>query len=379
MKNIIKRTLILVLASLMLFSSITACGPAALEEFTGDLRGRYDYDLNEYLEVGDYSGLSVYIGSTEPTKKEIDARILENRVLYTATLKSWESVGEGVGAKMYDIVDVRYQGYIDGEKLSDIAHSPYKEEGYSITLGSDMILDGVDEQLIGMKIGEKKTITVTVPDPCYKYPYYIGKTITIEAEVTNIRAAELAPYDAEFAEYFGSHSIEAYESQVITELKRQRTEKLRDYVLDRVMSNILENFTVKKYPEKELKEIIDSFNETNKEAAAKESVSVEEYIKEKFDISEKQYNEDLEEYANDLLHHNMVMYYIARKEQIALTSAAFDEKATALAQENELSTPAEYVSYMAAQGYSEYDVREMIWFDMVYDFVYENTTQTTDK
>ncbi len=368
----------LILVSVIILSSMVACSDE-FEEFNGDLRDRYDYDLSEYLEAGDYTELDVYVGSAEPTKRQIDAQILEWRVLYTATLKTWESVGEGVGAKLGDIVDVRYQGYLDGNKLADVAHSPYKEEGYSMSLGTDSVFEGMDEQIVGMKIGDKKTIEVTVTDPCFRYPYYVGKTITIETEVTGIRAAELAPYDEEFAAYYGSDSIEGFEAYVVSELKRQRSENLRDYVLDRAMHEIYDNFKVIKYPEKELKEVLESLKESSKQAAAEESVSVDEYIKENFDMTTDEYDAELEKYAKELVFADMVIYYIARKEQIALTSAVFDEEATILAQENDMATPAEYMSYMMANGYSEYDVREKIWFDLVYDFIYEKTVQKTEK
>ena len=379
MKNTMKRILCFILAALMM-SFAAACAGEEFEEFDGDVRYRYDYNLYDYIDEGDYKGLEVNIGSEDPTKREIDARILEYRVLYTATVKEWESVGEGVPAKMGDIVDVRYQGYLDGEKLADVAHSPYKEEGFSMTLGSDLVIAGMDEQIVGMEIGDKKTIELKVPDPCFDYPYYVGKTLKIDLEVTNIRAAELEPYDTEFANYYGSDSIDGFESYVVSELKRVRSEELRDYVLDRVMKQVLDNFETVKYPEKELDDVIKSLKESDKQKAEeKEYASVDDYITKELGMSVDDYNKELEAYAKDLVHMEMVLYFIARKEQIALTNAAFDEKATARAQENEMSTPAEYMSYMVASGWTEEAVREDIWFELVYDFMYENTVQTTEE
>ncbi len=380
MKNKVKRILNLVLVAVMMLSVMASCADETLEDFEGDVRYRYDYNLYDYIKPGDYKGLSVNIGSEDPTKREIDARILEYRVLYTATEKEWNSVGEGVPAKIGDIVDVRYQGYLDGVKLGDVAHSPYKEEGYSMTLGSDLVIEGMDEQLVGMKIGEKKTIELKVPDPCFDFPYYVGKTLKIDVEVTNIRAAELLPYDEAFANYYGADTIDGFESNVVMELKRNRANELRDYVLDRVMREVLDNFETVKYPEKELEEVIKSVKEVDKEKAKdKKYESVDKYITDELGMSVDEYNKEVEAYAKDMVHMEMVLYFIARKEKIALTNAAFDEKATALAQENDMSTPAEYMSYMVASGWSEEAVRENIWFELVYDFMYDNTEQTTNK
>lgn len=372
MKKTVIRILSLGLVFAMALSVLASCS-GNMKEFTGDLRERYDYNLKEYLKAGDYKGLKISTGGDIVSESELDAKILEYRVLYTATVKTWERVPEGTAAKMGDIVDVIYQGYLDGEELTDVVN--YREEGYPMTLGANMLIPGVDSQLVGMKVGDKKTIEVTVPDPSFDYPYYIGEKLTIDVEITNIRAAELEPYDEPFFEYYGCTTADAFEAQVISEIKRVRANKMEDYVIARVLNSVMDTFEVKKYPEKELEEVKTSIIENDKAAAEEAGLTYEEYITSEFDVTMEQYEKDVDEYAKKFVFEEMVLYYIARNEQIALTSAALDEKATELAEENGLTTPAEYMSYMASYGYSEYSVREQIWFELVYDFIYNNTTQ----
>jgi len=464
-----------VFAAIMSVGVFASCSkkPEPLTEYTGDFRDRYDYDLNEYLEAGEYKWIEIVTNNSAPTQREIDAQILNYRVLYTATVtdietigegipsekgnianvkyqgyldgkeienfssknengdeislgkddiidgvdaeiigmkigekktvtvtvpevclaypelvgktitvdvelmamrkevSKWKDAGDGAAAQMNDIVDIKYQGYLDGKALNDIVNS--KKEGYSIALGTYSLFDGVDEQIVGMKVGDKKTVTVTVPDPCFNYPYYVGKTITIDIELAGIRRAELEPCDAEFYEYYGCTDEHSFEEQVISELRRVRSEKMEDYVLDRVMYTVVDNFKVKSYPEKELEEVRTGTIDSIKAKAESRSVTYEDYVKDNLGQTVEEYEKSVDEYAHDVVKHEMVMYYIARREQIALTNAAFDEKAEMLAQEYELSTPAEYVSYMAAQGYSESAVREQVWFELVYDFMYKNT------
>ena len=76
----------------------------------------------------------------------------------------------------------------------------------------------------------------------------------------------------------------------------------------------------------------------------------------------------------------MIFYYIARKEQIALTDAAFDEKAEELAADNNLNGVDEYVSFMYYYyGYSNYGVHEQVWYSLVYDFIVDSTVRTETK
>ncbi len=376
MKKIAFRFVSLAVSALMLISSLSSCTDT-MEPFEGDLRDRYDYNLKEYVEVGEYKGLKIKIGSDNISQREIQARIMDLTVLYTATTTpEWTRLGEGAVAEKGHIAEVKFQGYIDDEPMSDLVHS--KEEGLSMALGADRILPGVDEQIIGMKIGEKKTVEITVPDPCYKYPNYVGKTIKFELELAGIRAAELEPYGEGLFEYNGCSTADQFEAQVISEIKRIRNEQLEDYVITRAVEMIFDEVEVKKYPEKELNEVITSTREADVAAAKEASVTFEEYISSEYGMTSEEYDEYVDEYAHEAVKSEMVTYYIARNEKIALTNAAFDEKATELAEENGLMTPGEFVDYMGAMGYSEFAVRELVWTEMVKDFIMENVEQVKE-
>ncbi len=372
MKNTIIRIITLLCAAAMCLPLLASC---AMPQFEGDLRERYDYDLRDYLNVGQYKGLKVYIGSEEVTKREIDALILRNRSYYPAE-GDWFTVEDDTPAEHGNIVGVRYTATLDGEELTDMKN--VKGDGYSIVLGSDMIFEGIDEQIIGMKTGETKTFDIKVPEPCFAYPAYAGKTITFSATVSYIQTFTLAPYDEEFAANFGSDSIESFEAEIIRQLKESRTEKVDNYVLLRSLLQIKENFSVKQYPEKELAEVRERMLESTEKEAEKDSLSLEEYVA-AHDLTMDEFNANLDEQAKECVFEEMIMYYIARKEQLALTDAEFEERAEEKAEENSLSSVEQYISFMYyLSGYSEYDVREEIWFDMVYEFLADNTVRVTD-
>lgn len=370
MKKTVVRLISLALSAVTMASSFASC-TKNMKSFDGDLRDRYDYNLNEYLKPGKYKGLKIKIGSDNISDRELQAKILEYTILYTTTTTEWTRLGEGDAAQRGNIAEVKYQGYLNGEPMADLVN--YKEEGYSMTLGADMLMEGIDEHIIGMKIGDKKTVEITVPDPCYDYPNYVGEKLTFDLELAGIRATELEPYGEGLFEYYGCTTADEFESMVISEIKRIRNDNLEDYVITRALVTAIDSFEVKKYPEKELNEVSESVRAADVAAAEEAGVSFEEYISTEYELTSDEYDVDLEKYAKDLVFREMVLYYIARNEQIGLTNAAFDEKATELAEEYGFNTPSEYVSYMASSGYTEYAVREMVWSELVTDFIYENT------
>lgn len=346
-----------------------------MKEFDGDLRGRYDYDLTDYIKPGKYKGLKVYLGDTSVKASEVERSVLRNRAYYPAD--EWTDVAEGIPAEKGNIVGLKYQGYLDGVALTDLSNQ--NVEGYSIVLGTEMIFVGVDECVIGMVTGEKKTVEVTVPEPCYAYPAYAGKTLTLELEATYIQSSTLAEYNDEFVQNFGMSSVEDFEAQLTKDLNDKRPDQVENYVLTRVTMQIKDNFEVKSYPEKELGEVYDSLVASAESEAEEHGCTLADHLAED-GMTEDEFKEEMMTTAEEIVFEEMIYYYIARKEQISLSNAAFDEKAEEFAAELELSSASEFVSYMYYYyGYSEYDVYEYVWYTMVNELVTDAAVRTDKK
>lgn len=69
-----------------------------------------------------------------------------------------------------DVVDIDYTGYMDG-----VAFDGGTGNIGTLEIGSGAFIDGFEDQLIGMKKGETRTIQVTFPDPYTNNPDYAGK------------------------------------------------------------------------------------------------------------------------------------------------------------------------------------------------------------
>lgn len=58
-----------------------------------------------------------------------------------------------------DYVIIDFVGKMDG-----VAFDGGSAEGYRLKLGSDTMIDGFEDGIVGMKLDEEKTITVTFPE-----------------------------------------------------------------------------------------------------------------------------------------------------------------------------------------------------------------------
>lgn len=139
------------------------------------------------IEIGQYKGLEVKFGDTTPTDEEVE-RELENRRNQNARFVTIEDRAVKDG----DIVKLDFEGKKDG-----VPFEGGKGENYSLTIGSKSFIDGFEEQLIGMNIGEEKVIEVTFPQE-YMEKSLAGQKVTFDVKINEIKEKQLPELDDEF-------------------------------------------------------------------------------------------------------------------------------------------------------------------------------------
>ncbi|MBK5264968.1 MAG: trigger factor, partial [Alphaproteobacteria bacterium] len=114
----------------------------------------------------------------------------------------FDAAPEGHKAKDGDQVIMDFVGKVDG-----VAFDGGTGEGMAVVIGSGNLIPGFEDQLVGVKVGEDKTIEVTFPDD-YNAENLKGKAATFDLKITEVKIkAEGAP-DDEFAKSLGLESME---------------------------------------------------------------------------------------------------------------------------------------------------------------------------
>lgn len=139
------------------------------------------------IEIGPYKGLEVKFGDTAPTDEEVEKE-LENRRNQNARFVTIEDRAVKDG----DIVKLDFEGKKDG-----VPFEGGKGENYSLTIGSKSFIDGFEEQLIGMNLGEEKVIEVTFPQE-YMEKSLAGQKATFDVKINEIKEKQLPELDDEF-------------------------------------------------------------------------------------------------------------------------------------------------------------------------------------
>jgi trigger factor len=140
------------------------------------------------VKLGDYKDLTVEKQDREVTEEDVDARIKrEQEAQAELVIKEDEAAENG------DTVVIDFEGFLGEETFEG-----GKGENYSLELGSNSIIPGFEEQLVGTKAGDSKDVTVTFPED-YQAEDLAGKEAVFKVTVHEVKAKELPELDDEFA------------------------------------------------------------------------------------------------------------------------------------------------------------------------------------
>lgn len=107
-----------------------------------------------------------------------------------------------------DRVVMDFLGKLDGEPFDGGAG-----EDHTLELGSGQFIPGFEDQLVGVKAGDEKVVTVTFPED-YQADTLAGKEATFDVTVKEVRAPGEATIDDDMAKNLGLDDLDALKARV---------------------------------------------------------------------------------------------------------------------------------------------------------------------
>ncbi len=121
---------------------------------------------------------------------------------------------DGAAAKG-DVVKIDFLGKKDG-----VPFDGGEGKGFQLELGSNQFIPGFEEQLIGLKAGEKKTIEVKFPDQ-YHSASLAGQPATFDVTVHEVSYLHVPDVDDKLAQGLGFENLEALKKAVSTQISAE--------------------------------------------------------------------------------------------------------------------------------------------------------------
>jgi trigger factor len=183
---------------------------------------------------------------TRPVYEPNDADIDEALKTVVAGSKQYEAkTGKSVKAADGDKLIIDFVG-----KLGEDLFEGGSAEGAELIIGSGQFIPGFEEQLIGAKKGEVKTLNVTFPEN-YGAANLAGKAATFETTVQDILAPKEGEADDELAKSLGLESLQALKDILKTQLQQQYGQATR-FKMKRALLDILEEKHIFELPKRML-------------------------------------------------------------------------------------------------------------------------------
>ncbi len=183
--------------------------------------------LHPNIKVEGYKGLSAPKSTVRVTKKDIDEEI--DRI---AERNSREQQVDRE-AKDGDIVNIDFKGLLNGK-----AFEGGSAEKYDLKLGSGSFIPGFEEQIIGLKAGEKRELHVTFPE---QYTEDLaGKAVVFNVTVNEVKERIKPEIDDEFAKDVSEFdTLEEYKNSIKDKITEERKAAAQDQFDSDIMEKVV--------------------------------------------------------------------------------------------------------------------------------------------
>lgn len=274
--------------TLIMVLSFTACGKKN-NNGTTLIYGKTD--LSEYVKLPDYKNLSVDT-SSDDYKSAYETALkgdIERNDLYT---KKYE--GEVANG---DIANIDYVGKKDG-----VAFEGGTAQGYDLTIGSHSFIDGFEDGLIGVNIGDTVDLNLTFPET-YQSAELAGKAVVFTVKVNYVKTPD-SPEIEKIYDKLGFDSVKDYEA----DLKKRAAGNV-------LFGSVLKDSEVKDYPESDKKIFVDAVYDLYSNYYKNYNMNFEDVLKNN-NMTAEDYKNQVAQNSEAQLKSSIVSYAILQKEGV---------------------------------------------------------------
>lgn len=269
-----------------------------------------EVDVRPDIELPSYDAIPVTVDSVRVTDEEVDAQLGSLRDRF-ATLKTVERAAQHGDYVLLDISATNP----DGEPIEGS-----EAKGLSYEVGSQSLIEGVDEAVTGAAAGDSREFTAEI-----KYGVHAGTTATFHVTVTEVKEKEAPPLDDEFAAM-------ASEFETIAELRadvRSRVERIRRLeqgvqARDRVLEELLARTNVP-VPESMVREEAEYRLQRMADQVAQTGATWEQFLAETGQ-TEEQLRADARTGAEQAARAQLVLDAIGLKEELGVSEAELTDQ-----------------------------------------------------
>ncbi|MBP2070645.1 trigger factor [Thermoanaerobacterium butyriciformans] len=186
------------------------------------------------VELGQYKGIEVKKVEYNVKDEDINNRLEQMRQRNARVVPV-----EDRAAQMGDIVDISFEGFLDG-----VPFEGGKSDNYSLELGSKTFIPGFEEQIVGHNINDEFDVNVKFPED-YRVEELKGKDAVFKVKLLSIKYKELPELNDDFAKDVSEFdTLDELKEDIKRELKEQYDRSAEEEMKENAVKAVVANSKV---------------------------------------------------------------------------------------------------------------------------------------
>ena len=276
-----------------------------------------DYKVEKYVKLNDYMNMTVELSQDYSVTDEA----IQSYIEYLMSQYPSYEVSDKKTVEDGDIVNIDYVGKVDGEEFSGGSAT-----GQHLTIGSGTFIDGFEDGLIGVNVGDTVDLNLKFPDTYTNNTDLAGKDVVFTVTVNSIDTEKEMTYDDLTDEYVsenfassGITTVDGLKSAVSSSLEQQVYSSKMSEIQSGVLSKLLEECEVT-LPDGLLDQRISEYKARVNKAVEESGESFEDYM----GMTEDDFNDQVSDYIEESLKQELILEAIVKDQNISISEKNFE-------------------------------------------------------
>ncbi|MFC1964034.1 trigger factor [Chloroflexota bacterium] len=268
--------------------------------------------LRPEVTLGDYHQIKAAPEEVNITKEEVNGVIEQLRHQHA----TWETVDRVAGFGDLIVMDV--ESSVDGEAFVN-QHGAQ----YLVSENAAAPLKGFPEELVGIKKGQEKDFTLSVPED-YRKKEWVGKEASFKVKINEIKAEKLPEVDDKFAKQVNPEfdDVKTLRKQVGDSMKERAEARVKQEFENNAIDAAVEQAEVE-YPPILVEVEINQIIEDQARRLQMDQKALEQYLR-NANKTPEQLREEVRPTAVKRVSSSLVLGKIAEEEKIEVSEAEID-------------------------------------------------------
>ncbi|SMF38171.1 trigger factor [Pseudobacteriovorax antillogorgiicola] len=317
-------------------------------------------DILPAIEIEGYKGLELSYDAIEVGESALNQEL---EVLQRRQGKTKEVEGDDVAAADGHLVTLSQTATLDGNDFP-----PFSFEKVPVELGKNNLLEEIETQVVGLKVGEGKTFDVKIPES-FQDESLVGKTVSCTTTVEAIQEMIIPELNDDLAKDLGLEDFETLKKNISDSLQKQAEQGKRNQLEGSILEQLSEknDFDV---PPSMVDQVIDSMFEEMQFPSEEAKTAAK---------NDPEKRKELREPAKQRTKNTLILSEIIKAESIEVSDEDLDQHVRELVSSPGAAEQPDDNLIESIKKSMGNQARESLLFKKAIDLVLENASVTENK